>query len=521
MDDKPVVAHQPEGAKLALKQMIERKNYNDAVRRREFDKLRRLRLNPLPSMGSATAALSDFQDSWGYSVFEERANTLKKIDEIEAQMSKQWWKAHDGSEPSVQAMPESHGLDSAFATTMPSDLADSTLDVPTRLADVTQSQASGPLSVPYRDARDTTQVLTDAFAVSSLEYPDQAGGATDPVLEEAAIRFANGDDGGAESVLMTALKQHTATSADGLNCLFALLDLYHATAQRASFERVAADLANRLGSAAPVWRAQRPNLGYAPGLATSSEVASAQSSSTWQCPSALDAAAVLGLQAWSRMTRQPWRLDWQCLESMTPQAAAALHTLVSGWCEQSLHMACAGLDKLDNLLRLHTPMGETQVPQLWWQLRLALLRLRGSQDEFELVALDFCVTYEISPPSWQATTCEVLALTQGSVPPTVSDVTAGAAPVDQPLALTGEILGDIARSLPNPAGLGALGQLLRISCAELTRIDFSAGGSLLNWLATAQSAGCELELIDVPQLLVAFFGLIGINEHARVVPRTY
>lgn len=51
VDNKPVAAHQPEGAKLALKQMIERKQYNDAVRRREFDKLRRLRLNPCRPRG--------------------------------------------------------------------------------------------------------------------------------------------------------------------------------------------------------------------------------------------------------------------------------------------------------------------------------------------------------------------------------------------------------------------------------------------------------------------------------------
>ena len=521
MDDKPVVAHQPEGAKLALKQMIERKQYNDAVRRREFDKLRRLRLNPMPSMGSATAALSDFQDSWGYSVFEERANTLKKIDEIEAQMSKQWWKAHDGSEPSEQVMSVAHGLDSAFATTMPSDLADSALDVPTRLADVTHSREFGPQSVPHRDARDTTQVLTDAFAVSSLEYPREAEGASDPVLEEAAIRFANGDDGGTESVLMSALQQRNVATPAGLTCMLALLDLYRATAQQASFERVAADLALRQGTAAPVWRAQPSGLGSAPGLGMTPELANGQGSSTWQCPSALDAAGVLGLQAWSHMTSQPWQLDWQCLETMTPQAASALHTVLSGWCEQPLHMLCGGLDQIDHLLRLHTPMGEAHVPQLWWQLRLDLLRLRGLQDEFELVALDFCVTYEISPPSWQAAACEVLALTQLSVPATVTNVAAGTAPVDQPLTLSGEILGDIARSLPSPAGVGALGQVLRISCAELTRVDFSAGGSLLNWLATAQSAGCELELVDVPQLLVAFFGLIGINEHARVVTRTY
>jgi ABC-type transporter Mla MlaB component len=58
---------------------------------------------------------------------------------------------------------------------------------------------------------------------------------------------------------------------------------------------------------------------------------------------------------------------------------------------------------------------------------------------------------------------------------------------------------------------------LTVSCARLVRVDFSAAGSILNWVANAQASGCQIELNEVPHLIAAFFNLIGINEHARVV----
>src|SRR5450830_1256599 len=78
-------------SKQALKEMIERKRQNDFVRRREFDYLRKLRRNG-PSVSPDLAGRPSFFQSSIASNLNERATTLKKIDEIEAQMSKQWWR---------------------------------------------------------------------------------------------------------------------------------------------------------------------------------------------------------------------------------------------------------------------------------------------------------------------------------------------------------------------------------------------------------------------------------------------
>ena len=59
-----------------------------------------------------------------------------------------------------------------------------------------------------------------------------------------------------------------------------------------------------------------------------------------------------------------------------------------------------------------------------------------------------------------------------------------------------------------------------VSCTHLIRVDFSAAGSLLNWAATRQAEGCNLQFRDVHRLVAAFFHVIGIQEHARVLVRT-
>jgi ABC-type transporter Mla MlaB component len=58
-----------------------------------------------------------------------------------------------------------------------------------------------------------------------------------------------------------------------------------------------------------------------------------------------------------------------------------------------------------------------------------------------------------------------------------------------------------------------------ISCAKLIRVDFSAAGTLLNWVSARQSEGRLVQFTDVHRLIAAFFHVIGISEHAKVIPR--
>ena len=90
---------------------------------------------------------------------------------------------------------------------------------------------------------------------------------------------------------------------------------------------------------------------------------------------------------------------------------------------------------------------------------------------------------------------------------------------DLQFEFAGEVLGDAANVLqPLESAIGQ-GPALVISCDRLIRVDFSAAGSLLNWFAHAQQSGSSIEMRDVPRLVAAFFNLIGINEHVRILAR--
>ena len=65
--------------------------------------------------------------------------------------------------------------------------------------------------------------------------------------------------------------------------------------------------------------------------------------------------------------------------------------------------------------------------------------------------------------------------------------------------------------------LGA--DIMVISCSRLIRVDFSAAGTLLNWVSARQAENRSVQFSDVNRLVAAFFNVIGITEHARVSTR--
>ena len=110
--------------------MIELKRRNDFVRKREFEMLRKLRTrlpNPDPGYGGRP---SFFQSSFS-SKPDDRAGTLKKIDEIEAQMSMQWWKTKQDSASNynpVTLPPDVLDSQRAYRTTVHLDNASTFLE---------------------------------------------------------------------------------------------------------------------------------------------------------------------------------------------------------------------------------------------------------------------------------------------------------------------------------------------------------------------------------------------------------
>jgi len=546
-------------SKQMLKEMIERKRRNDFVRKREFDMLRKMRRREAMAGTDPAARPSFFQSSMP-SKPDDRAMTLKKIDEIEAQMSMQWWKTKHG-DSSIRtnfpvsthapvgettqppSTPSSASPNAAYARTDPSPLQSVRPRPPLGMPPAPPSRPPSPAVQPPQvgglagsyDGAATGFSASKLFAVEVDEF------AHDPELEEASIRFANGDDAGAETGLLEALGS-TGTRSNHDETWMTLFDLYRATGQQDRFESAAIDFAGRFGRSAPLWFSIPEMVGRMAAAPTAAVTANTAQAADWTCASTLGIQSLAMLNAALAKAPQPWRLDWTKLASIDDAAVEPLRKLFAGWGAQPVQLRFIGADSLDRLLQGVTPSGDKSVSQELWRLRMEALRITHRPDEFELVALDYCVTYEVSPPSWESARCEYKPLDRdggymsghtiigeafhdsmpSSPSSSYSDTQSHASSQMSQVSaveLAGHIVGDATAALDKLEARLMGADIMVISCAKLIRVDFSAAGTLLNWVTSRQAEGRQVQFSDVHRLVAAFFNVIGISEHARVVPR--
>jgi ABC-type transporter Mla MlaB component len=534
-----------------LKEMIERKRRNDFVRRREFDQLRKLRQREVlqgQRVEDAAGRPSFFQSSMASP--DERAVTLKKIDEIEAQMSQQWWKSKQGADAPTQpgVMPEStpEGSESqyarAFAPTAPGSL-------PAPIEDKATVQplfADDSMAIGRFGGTDATMgasVQDEASFTPAAPTPVPAPAfepeefVHEPDLEEASIRFANGDHAGAESGLLEVLAQHRQAPPDQqLEIWMTLFDLYRATGQHDRFDTLAIDFAAQYSRSAPLWFSIPEQLGMSVDAESEGAAVGAagavRKDFSWNAPPTVAVSSVAALQASLARAAAPWTLSWARLVSIDEAAVPLMADQFTLWADRDGQVVFSGVEKLNALLDAKAQSGDRSTSPEWWRLRMATLRLMGKADEFELVALDYCVTYEVSPPSWVSPRCGYsdneggisgaapLAAESDFGPSDLGDMSApallDAAPVAQ---LSGHIDGDATPLLEPFQALMRAGVPLTIACDKLIRVDFAAAGSVLNWAAEQQGHGHVIQFHNLQRLVAIFFNVIGINEHAWVVPR--
>jgi anti-anti-sigma regulatory factor len=378
------------------------------------------------------------------------------------------------------------------------------------------------------------------FSASKLFAIDVEEFAHDPELEEASIRFANGDDAGAETGLLDVLAP-TGPRIDHDETWLTLFDLYRATGRQERFETAAIDFAKRFGRSAPQWFSIPEAVGRmsAPAAAP----VGAQAIAHWTSPATLGTQSIAAMNAALQKAQAPWKLSWAKLNVIDDAAIEPFTKQFTQWASQPVQLRFIAADALEKVLKDATPSGDKGVNPAWWKLRMEILRVMHRPDEFELVALDYCVTYEVSPPSWESARCEYkplqpdgsyvaghtivgeafrdslssgLSMAYGDTATALNSQMSNISTVE----LAGQILGDGTEALDmlEAKTLGA--DVIVISCTRLIRIDFSAAGTLLNWVTSRQAEGRQVQFVEVHRLVAAFFNVIGIGEHARVIART-
>ena len=565
-------------AKAELKAMVERKRRNDFVRKRELDMLRRIRregLSPdqLAALGSAPNS-SKLDD--GERVSEPNSKmdlgVKAKIDEIEQQMVGE-------SFATTQAVGGSDKINSFFnANTRPSAFAPQAADVPRtepkrgRVTDFASAEESERLSVPPPPAAVTMASgmapLSDAppsrlpelpplemslsFAPVASAPPNGLAAAAapaaapaeamevqevvhDPELDEAVIAFANADYETSERSLTDLVKPGGGRHEHAETWLV-LFDHYRATGAQGRFEALAVEYAQQFHLSSPQWFSMPKLVAETMPTTRASSAAGAAPASNagWTAPATVTLEDVELLRKRTESLPLPWVFEWSAFAYVEPEAVEPLKALLRGWANQAIDQTWLGGETLLRRLQTLTPVGDREVDPALWMLRLEALRVANRPDHFDETAIDYCVTYEVSPPSWERVKCRVRVSGSGQTMAPVStmqsselhsthfaetSVGEGGAPTVAHLELRGQLAGDISELLKSMMSEVGDASLISISCDKLIRLDFMAAGDLLNWVFSRRSENRAVQFVDAHRLVALFFGAMGINEQARVKVR--
>ena len=332
-----------------------------------------------------------------------------------------------------------------------------------------------------------------------------------PAFEEAAVLYSNGQTDAAESVLQQAILEPLAGNFARQSWSM-LFDLYHLTGNRSAFDSLAIDFSSRFETSPPTWD---DTVAGAGGVASSDAPAPAAAIAL---PAVLDAKASRQLDQLKRVSQRSRAitLDLSPVRSVDPAGAGLLHRSIRDFARTQGEMTVAGADALLAVVSRTTENGRRDDSDACWLLQLELLRVLGRESVFEDLSIDYCVTYEVSPPPWEPMPASIrLAGSRGSAndaPVVAPNYAVGA----EAFVLTGSIEGRAQATLAALRSYAADRAEINVDCRGLHRLDFVAAGELLNEIVALRSGGKYLVFKDLNQLVAALLAVMGIPDLAEV-----
>ncbi len=340
----------------------------------------------------------------------------------------------------------------------------------------------------------TTELLADDSMPDAPVYAQTA-----PIIEEIAIMFANDQMAVAEQMLLESLRDVGRTDR---TVWWMLFDLYQVMGRQDEFDNVAIDYASQFETSPPTWAP--------PQVVGADEVPFAGVTPTEVFAGVLDA------QVAPRLTRllqladsnQVLRLEFGRIQDVTPEGCQLMLDTLTALRKRERELIVAGATELSELVRSTIAIGQRDASEAPWLLLLALLQLLNREKDFEETAMDYCVTFEVSPPSFE--TPQNVATTNTITAPTGTECFMLPAVINSGANALFDAIDAYAAHAPT----------LMIDCSRLARVDFGAASAMLNRLRPI-AAQKKIEFRDMNHLVAALFKLLSYADVARLFPHKY
>lgn len=332
---------------------------------------------------------------------------------------------------------------------------------------------------------------------SGIEVQEAMGGLA-PELEEAAVLYANGKIGETATLLNRYLLDHR-DNHDPLPW-YMLFDLYELSDQSAPFEDAAVDFAVKFERSPPTWTPRdKPKSASqpAPLMSYGEKYGSLERVKQSRFFHDADLAPYV-------------RLDVSKTLAPDEETARAILNDILRLHEMRKPVELIGGPGF--AVRLDAARQGERLTETGWFLFLAVLQLLGREVDFDNAAVDYAVAFEVSPPSY--TPPRPLPIKNGMQETQVTPTQ------DTAFKLTG-LIGPGSESQFKDLKQYAEGRKqVEIDLGQVSRIDFSVVGLLLETLIAISGAGSKILFKEGNELVNTLLHIVGASQFSVVLGRT-
>jgi anti-anti-sigma regulatory factor len=325
------------------------------------------------------------------------------------------------------------------------------------------------------------------------------------VLENAVLLYASGHTEQARALLADGIANDPETQLAPLAWL-ALFDLHQRTLDRPAFEQLSLAYVVRFERSAPAWNDQMRPIA-APR---------AQPGGYIGVTGKLTADSATQLEALKRAIAgnvSQARFDMAAISDFDDAGARLLADVLGEARRRQYPLRLQRMDNLHRALEAAVKKGPAGGEGAWL-LALELLQWQGARDAFDDRAVDYAVTFEVSPPSWEPPILagEAALPGAGGAPagPVEADPSAAAEDSDT-LKWAGVIAGAHPVQIAKLTEFAAGRSVLSLDMTEVDRVDFVGAGAVFNAIKSIEGQGKSVQILGTTAIVRAMLLLIGIS----------
>lgn len=435
--------------------------------------------------------------------------TSQKIDQIESEIMATWETA-TVAPAAGNTSAQKQGPAAAPAAAAPPRAAPATAPQPPA-AKLQPALKTPPGSRPEKGSTlDTTRLIGHTIDANAI---DIFGSTLPEILEEAAILYANGHPQEASVVLRQALDDRSTEAVRALGWMM-LLDLLQATGDKRAFEEIALAYAARFEASAPGWEEEQA------ATRTRPQGAAAAAAAAFALPPHLDDSVAAVCARITRAMSRPGEVVIDCAPVRSVEAAGARHVLalIERCIAARQRAVIIQPEVLGEAALAAVEAGRRDESPACWMLAMLAARLRSERQHFEDLAIDYCVTYEVSPPSWEPPP-DSIRTERRARPRTTAEPAYD--PRSSAFVLSGEVTGTMESELQALRDYANARGDVVIDCRNLRRIDFAAAGAMLNAIVGLTGAGKNVLFVEPNHLVLALMMLMGIVDLVDIRRRRF